>query len=87
MLTVLAVTMPQALLPLNKAWFRLGLVLGSLVNPIVLGVIFFVVITPLGVSMRIFGRDELQLRVADRDTHWNARDETLIAPEFFRRQF
>lgn len=87
MLMVLAFVIPEALLPLNKAWLRLGLILGSLVNPIVLGVIFFVVITPLGVTMRIFGRDELQLRVVARDTYWNTRNETSIASESFRRQF
>ena len=87
LLTVLAFANPRALLPFNKAWLRFGLLLGSLVNPIVLGIVFFVVITPVGVLMRIFGRDELQLRVAERDTHWNVRDETLRDDESFRRQF
>ena len=87
LLTVLAFANPRALLPFNKAWLRFGLLLGSFVNPIVLGIVFFVVITPVGVLMRIFGRDELQLRVAERDTHWNVRDETLRDDESFRRQF
>ena len=50
----------DALLPLNKLWMRFGLLLGRIVSPIVLGVIFFGLFTPIAMFMRIIGRDELR---------------------------
>ena len=49
----------DALLPLNKLWMRLGLLLSMIVSPIVLGVIFFGLFTPIAILMRLSGRDEL----------------------------
>lgn len=49
-------------LPLNKIWMRFGFLLGKIISPIILGFIFFGLITPYGVIMRIFGRDELNLK-------------------------
>jgi hypothetical protein len=48
---------PELLLPLNKVWMKLGLILGMVISPIVLGIIFFGLLTPYGVIMRFFGRD------------------------------
>jgi hypothetical protein len=48
--------------PLNKAWFMLGLALGKIVSPIVLGIIFFGLITPIALIARLLGRDELKLK-------------------------
>ena len=52
----------EILLPLNKLWMSLGHLIGMFVSPIVLGLIFFGIFTPIGFMMRIFGRDELQLK-------------------------
>ena len=54
----------DALLPLNKLWMRFGLLLGMIVSPIVLGVIFFGLFTPIAMLMRLSGRDELRLKVS-----------------------
>ena len=47
---------PQALQPLNRLWFRLGLLLHAVVNPLILGAMFFVVMTPIGLLMRALGK-------------------------------
>ena len=53
---------PGILAPLNHLWMKVGLLLHKVVSPIVLGLLFFLVITPMGVAMRIFGKDPLRLR-------------------------
>lgn len=83
---LITVTIPQVLLPLNKLWMRLGLLLGMIVNPIVLGIIFFGLVTPYGVVMRMFGRDELRLKFTKKSSHWISRSES-IKPDSFKNQF
>jgi hypothetical protein len=53
----------KILTPLNKLWFRFGLFLGKIISPIVMGVIFFLVVTPIGLLMRFFGKDVLNLKI------------------------
>ena len=65
----------DALLPLNKLWMRLGLLLGMIVSPIVLGFIFFGLFSPIATLMRISGRDELRLRFPEKTSHWISRTE------------
>ncbi len=74
------------LLPLNKLWMRFGLLLGMIVSPIVLGLIFFVLFTPIAFAMRIFGRDELRLRFKGKSSHWIKR-EAPAQPDSFKYQF
>ena len=76
--TFLLTTLVKAnvLLPLNKLWMRLGLLLGIIVSPIVLGMIFFVMFTPVAFLMRVRGRDELRLKFKNKNTHWINRTET-----------
>ena len=87
-LIFLLITMIKSdvLLPLNKLWMRFGLLLGMIVSPIVLGVIFFGLFTPIAMLMRLSGRDELRLKYAQKASHWIARDEP-IKSESFKRQF
>ena len=74
------------LLPLNKIWMQFGLLIGMIVSPIVLGIIFFGLVTPYGVSMKMFGRDELKLKFTKRSSYWIKRIEP-IKSESFKRQF
>ena len=76
----------DALLPLNKLWMRFGLLLGMIVSPIVLGVIFFGLFTPIAMLMRLGGRDELRLKYAQKVSHWISREEP-IKSESFKHQF
>ena len=56
--------------PLNTTWFKLGLLLGKLISPIVMGVIFFLVVTPIGLLMRIFKKDLLNLSKSSKNSYW-----------------
>ena len=76
----------DALLPLNKLWMRFGLLLGMIVSPIVLGVIFFGLFTPIAMLMRRSGRDELRLKFTQKTSHWISREEP-IKSESFKYQF
>jgi len=76
----------DALLPLNKLWMRLGLLLGLIVSPIVLGIIFFGLVTPIAMLMRLSGRDELRLNFTNKASHWISRSEP-IKSESFKRQY
>jgi energy-coupling factor transporter transmembrane protein EcfT len=76
----------DALLPLNKLWIRFGLLLGMIVSPIVLAIIFFGLFTPIATLMRLSGRDELRLKFTQRPCHWISRNEP-IKSESFKHQF
>ena len=79
-------TKSEALLPLNKLWMRLGFLLGMIVSPIVLGIIFFGLFTPVAKLMRLSGRDELRLKFTQKASHWILRTEP-IKSESFKNQF
>ena len=83
------VTMIKAdfLLPLNKLWMHFGLLLGKVVSPIVLGVIFFGLFTPIALVMRIVGRDELRLKVKKLPSFWKPREENTLSSTRFKNQF
>ncbi len=83
---VVALLKPELLLPLNKAWMKLGFLLGRIVNPIVLGVIFFGMFTPIALLMKLIGRDELQLKPRDSASYWKAR-EPADGVDSFKNQF
>lgn len=87
--TVVVVTLlaPKLLTPFNKAWYQLGLLLGRVVSPIVLGILFFIVITPVAIAMRLAGRDALKLRKQNVDSHWIDRKPPGPEPESFKEQF
>ena len=87
-LTFLIITLIRSdvLLPLNKLWMRFGLLLGMIVSPIVLGIIFFGLFTPIATLMRLRGRDELRLKFSQKASHWIIRSEP-IKPDSFKQQF
>lgn len=73
--------------PLNRLWFKLGLLMGKIVSPIVLGVIFFGLITPIAIFMRLAGRDELKLKRSKTASHWQTRQPSGPTAESFKNQF
>jgi hypothetical protein len=83
----LTITRPGLLLPLNKLWMRLGLILGSIFSPIILGVIFFGLFTPIALLMRLFSRDELRLKLMSRSSFWRIRSSSKQVVESFKNQF
>lgn len=82
--TILA---PRILEPILKAWLKLGDLMGKVVSPLVLGVIFFVLITPIALLTRLFGRDELRLKKADVSSYWIDRVPPGPADDSFKNQF
>ncbi|HLT03143.1 MAG TPA: hypothetical protein VK001_13235 [Geminicoccaceae bacterium] len=88
LLFVSGLVVPALLAPLNRAWTKLGLVLFKVVNPIVLGLIYLTTIVPIGVLMRLLGRDLLSLKF-DRQaaSYWVVRDPPGPAPETMTQQF
>jgi hypothetical protein len=76
----------HALLPLNKLWMRFGHLIGTIISPIVLGVIFFGIFTPYSLLMRLFGRDELKLKLVKSRSYWKLRVQSMPLTNF-RKQF
>lgn len=76
---------PSALRPLNQGWFKLGLILGKVVSPVVIGVIYCVMIAPVGIVMRICRRDALNLRRHDQGSYWI--DRSGAEHSSFKNQF
>tara|TARA_B110000858_G_scaffold106928_1_gene122272 strand:+ start:1386 stop:1784 length:399 start_codon:yes stop_codon:yes gene_type:complete len=72
---------------LNIFWFKFGQVLGRIVSPIVLGIIYFLIITPVAIIIRIIGRDELSLKNNNRLTHWKKRANQDYKRKNFEDQF
>ena len=60
----------KILTPLNKLWFEFGILLGKIVSPLVMGIIFFLVVTPIGLTMRLFGKDVLNLKYNKNKSYW-----------------
>jgi hypothetical protein len=56
--------------PLNFLWFKFGLLLGKVVSPLVMGLIFFCVVTPIGILMKIFKKDLLELKYNNKHSYW-----------------
>tara|TARA_B110000008_G_scaffold259934_1_gene280165 strand:- start:271 stop:672 length:402 start_codon:yes stop_codon:yes gene_type:complete len=73
--------------PLNNLWMQFGMLLGNIVSPIVMGIIFFGLFTPISLVMRLTGRDELRLRFKDKSTHWIPRKSIEIQSSTFKNQF
>jgi hypothetical protein len=87
LLAVLAVVAPAFLKVPNRLWYRLGRLLSLVVSPVVLGLMFLLLITPIAIAMRIAGRDALRMRHKGAGSHWVPRDPVGPAPDSFRNQY
>ena len=82
---LLAITKSKLLTPLNLLWFKFGIILGSIFAPIIMALVFFLVITPIGIFMKVIGKDLLDLKNSKKkETYWKKRD---LAPGSMKRQF
>ena len=88
LMVALALWQPDALAGLNKVWLRFGLLLHRIVNPIVMAFLFYVTILPIGLLLRLFGKDVLRLKW-DRSagSYWLKRSDQRPLPESMRQQF
>ena len=66
----LGVLNSKFLTPFNKLWFKFGLLLGRIISPVIMGLIFFFVVTPIGLVMRMFKKDLLNLKFNKNKTYW-----------------
>ena len=78
---------PQVLRPLNRLWYGLGLLLGKVVSPIVLALLFFLLITTISLITRLFGRDELKMKKRSVDSYWMNRSPPGPSSDSFKNQY
>ena len=67
---ILGLINSKVLTPFNKLWFKFGLLLGKVISPLIMGIIFFLVVTPTALIMRIIGKDLLNLKFNNKKSYW-----------------
>ena len=83
---IITIINAKVLLPLNKLWMKFGILLSIIVSPIIMGIIFFGIFTPVSIIMKLLGRDELRLRFKKKKTHMINR-KTFNKLYSFKKQF
>ena len=73
---LLGILNSKILSPLNVVWFKFGLFLGKIISPIVMGIIFFLVVTPIGLLMKLLKKDLLNLKFNNNQTYWIKKIDT-----------
>ena len=71
----LALVNSKLLTPLNNLWFKFGVFLGKIISPIIMGIIFFLVVTPIGIFMRGLGKDVLNLKYNNNKSYWIEKND------------
>ena len=72
---LLGLVKSRILNPLNKLWFKFGIFLGKLISPIIMGIIFFLVVTPIGLLMKLLGKDLLNLKYNVNKSYWIEKND------------
>ena len=67
---ILGIINSELLTPLNKIWFKFGIFLGNFVSPIIMGIIFFIVVTPVSLILKLLGKDVLNIKKNNKRTYW-----------------
>ncbi|WP_440697530.1 SxtJ family membrane protein [Candidatus Pelagibacter sp. HIMB1709] len=73
---ILGIINSKILTPFNYAWFKFGIFLGKIVSPLIMGVIFFIIVTPIAIIMRVLRKDLLGLKFDNSDSYWIKKNET-----------
>ena len=82
---ILGLMNSKLLTPLNKLWFKFGMILGAIISPIIMAAIFFLVVTPIGIFMRLMSKDLLRKKYdKKKETYWIKRDKPVGT---MKRQF
>ncbi|MDB9799592.1 SxtJ family membrane protein [Pelagibacteraceae bacterium] len=74
----------KLLIPLNNSWIKLGEILGKIIAPIIMALIYFTVLTPISLIIRIFGKDLLKTKFSKKDSYWIKREKNIGS---MKRQF
>ena len=81
---ILGITNSKILTPLKRGWIKLGEILGKVVAPIIMGFIYFIIITPIGILMRLVGKDLLNIKLNKNKSYWIKREKNINT---MKRQF
>ena len=73
---ILGLLNSKILSPLNKIWFKFGILLGNFVSPLIMGIVFFLVVTPTGIFMRLLGKDIIKLKKNNKKSYWIEKSST-----------
>jgi Saxitoxin biosynthesis operon protein SxtJ len=84
---LISFTRPRLLSTPNTLWMKFSLLLARFVSPIILGVLFYVLISPLALALRLFGRDELRLKTKNLATNWQSRKIDGYSLDSFKNQY
>ena len=74
----------NVLTPLNKIWFKFGILLGKIISPIVMGIVFFIFVTPTGIIMRLLRKDLIVLKKKNEKTYWIKKNSNMVS---MKKQF
>jgi len=80
---MISFTFPNVFTYLNLWWIKLGYFLGRIISPIVMGIVFFIIVTPIGLLLRLFGKDILRLK-RNKNSYWINRDYKI---QSMKKQF
>ena len=72
---ILGLLNSKVLTPLNKIWYKFGIILGNFVSPIVMSIVFFTIVTPISLIMRVLGKNLLNLKKGNKKTYWIERSK------------
>ena len=72
---ILGLSNSKILTPLNRIWFKFGIFLGKIISPVIMGIIFFLVVTPIGLIMKILGKDLLNLKFNKNKSYWIKKND------------
>ena len=81
---ILGMINSSILTPLNKIWFKFGILLGNIISPIVMAIVFFVVVAPTGIIMRILRKDLISLKKNNKNSYWIEKKSQMTS---MRNQF
>ena len=76
-LLALALVRPRLLKPLNYSWLKLGEILGKIIAPIIMCLIFFIILSPISFFVRVLGKDLLRLKFSKNNTYWIKREKNI----------
>ena len=87
-LILLGIALPHLLRPINKVWMTLAIILGWFMSRVILSILFYLIITPIGFLLRLFGRDPLNLKVDNSvSSYWEDREKRVSEKIDYERQF
>ena len=81
---VLGLLNSKLLNPLNIVWVKFGELLGRIIAPIVMAIIYFIIVTPIGLFMRLIGKDLLNIKFSQKNTYWIKREKKISS---MKKQF